>query len=457
MIRRFVGTRRRMSGWLCTRTGITSRVRKGTVPFSLCENRDSPQTVCLRILCAAIALTWCACGSRAVAEQPQGLAFRVGKVITMDAEDRVLNHAVVLTRSGKIEKVGPAAEVEIPEGYRLIDKPDHWLVPGLVEAHDHAAGSGRDLHDYVYLTNPGLRTLAALVPESENNKRARAGGVTTVLMLSGSGNNLSGFGTLTKLAGDNVDEMLIRSPGCVKIAQAGNPERYWYGVGRTFMYYNLRQTLQKALAYHRKWERYERGETTEKPEFDLFWDDFRDAFRRDIISLIHTQWYQVVMSSVDMLAKKLKLRIVLGHSTFEAYLTAPLVIEQGDVYVSNGPRQIHFDRRQRKIMGNAARWWQGGVRKLGVNTDASVVPQEELPYQAAMACHYGWKPYEALRGITRIAAETLMLEDRLGSIAEGHDADLGLWTGDPIDPRSACELTVIDGRIVYDAAVRREF
>ena len=85
------------------------------------------------------------------------------------------------------------------------------------------------------------------------------------------------------------------------------------------------------------------------------------------------------------------------------------------------------------------------------------MPQEELPFQAAMACYYGWKPYEALRGITRIPAETLMLEDRVGSIASGKDADLGLWTGDPIDPRSACELTVINGRIVYDANERREF
>ena len=79
------------------------------------------------------------------------------------------------------------------------------------------------------------------------------------------------------------------------------------------------------------------------------------------------------------------------------------------------------------------------------------------PNLAAMACHYGWKPYEALRGITRVAAETLMLEDRVGSIEVGKDADLGLWTGDPLDPRSACEMTVIDGRIVYDASERREF
>jgi len=401
-----------------------------------------------------------ASASSAAAGEPQRLAFRVGKVITMDKQDRVLNNAVVLLSDGKIEKVGPADSVPIPEGYKLIEKPDHWLLPGIVEAHNHSAGSMRDLNDMVYLTNPGLRALESWVPDSKSSKRACAGGVTTALMIPGSGTNLSGFGVLVKLGGESAEEMLIQSPGCIKIAQAGNPEWYWYGVRRAFMYYNLRQTLEKALAYHREWERYEKGQSQEKPEFDLFWHDFRPVFQRKMFALVHTQWYQVVMSTVDMLAKKFNIRTVLGHSTFEAYQTAPLVVEQGDVYVCNGPRQIHFDQRQRKIMGHAARWWQGGVRKLGVNTDAvgtGGIGQEELPFQAAMACYHGWKPYEALRGITRIAAEMLMLEDRVGSIEPGKDADLGLWTGDPIDPRNACELTVINGRIVYDADVRREF
>jgi len=410
------------------------------------------------LLMLALTATWGLPGWT-LADEPAPMAFCVGKVLTMNKDDRVINNAVVLVRDGKIERLGPAEEIEIPKEYQTIERPNHWLVPGLVEAHNHSAGSMMDLHDYVYLTNAGgMRTLPALLPESADNKRSLAGGVTTAHMIPGSGNNHSGFGTLTKLAGKTVDEMLIKSPGSLKLSQAGNPERYWYGVARTFMYYNLRQTLEKAKAYHEAWKTYEDDpKSAEKPEFDIFWDDFRPVFAGKTITLVHTQWYQVVMSTLDMMAKKLDMRVILGHSTFEAYMAAPLVKEYDNVYTSNGPRQIHFDRRKRKIMGNAARWWQGGVRKLSVNTDAPVLPQEELPYQAAMACYFGWKPYEALRGITRISAEQLMLEDQVGSIGPGMDADLGLWTGDPIDPRSACEMTVVDGKIVYDAEVRREF
>ena len=74
-----------------------------------------------------------------------------------------------------------------------------------------------------------------------------------------------------------------------------------------------------------------------------------------------------------------------------------------------------------------------------------------------MGCYYGWTPYEALKGVTRIPAEALMMDHRLGSIRGGLDADFCRWTGDPIDPRSSCELVVIDGKITYDASKKRVF
>jgi imidazolonepropionase-like amidohydrolase len=269
---------------------------------------------------------------------------------------------------------------------------------------------------------------------------------------------MGGFGTIAKTAGERVEDMVVRSPGSLKIAQAGNPERYWYGVGRSFMNFNTRQTLEKAREYHRRWSRFEAGETAaEAPAFDPIFDEFRGLFEREFVVSVHTQMYQVVMTTVRMLAGQFGLRTVLDHCTFDGWKVAPLVLEDPSIYTINGPRQFHFDRTQRKMMGNAARWWQGGVHKLGVNTDAPVIPQEELPYQAAMAVWYGWKPYEALEGVTRVPAEALMLEERVGSIAAGKDADFGLWTGDPLDPRSSCELTVLAGRVVYDAEEERRF
>ena len=385
-----------------------------------------------------------------------GLAIRAGKVITMDADDTVVNNAVVLARDGKIERIGASDEVAIPSGYRVIDAGDKWVIPGLVSAHQHTAGSLGDLNDMVYLTNPGLRTLETITPGNELIKQACAGGVTTVLLIPGSGTNISGFGTIAKTAGSTVDEVVMRAPGCLKLSQAGNPEWYWFGVGRTYMNYNTRQTLEKARAYHDALTAYEKGESSDKPTYDPIYDDFRGLFVRAFPVAVHTQAYQLVMTSIDMLAKKMNLRVILDHSTFDGFKTAPLLAGT-DVYTINGPRQVWFDFTQRKMHGNAARWWQGGQHKLGLNTDAPVLPEAELSFQAAIACWYGWKPYEALKGVTRITAESLMIDDTVGSLEEGKAADFGLWTGDPVDPRSSCEMTIIGGKIVYDAKVKRRF
>lgn len=383
----------------------------------------------------------------------EATAYRVGKVLTMDADDRVVNNAVVIVKDGKIERVGRAREVAIPEGARVVEMPSAWLVPGFIEAHNHTAAASPDLHDYVYLTNPGLRTLDSFIPEQPATHRALSGGVTTALLISGSGTNMSGFGTVVKFKGTTVEDSVVKFPGSIKIAQAGNPERYWYGVGRSMQNYNTRQTLEKALAYHRAWEAFEKGDGP-KPRFDPTFDDFRGLFRREFVASVHTQQFQLVLMTIDMLSRRLGIRVTIDHGTFDGWKVTRVLLDQPDkeIYTMNGPRQLHFDRTQRKIHGNAARWWQSGQHKLGVNTDSPVVPQEELPYQAAIACWHGWLPYEATKGITRIAAESLMINDRLGSIEAGKDATFCLWDGDPIDPRSTCLMAVIDGMTVRDVA-----
>lgn len=378
--------------------------------------------------------------------------YRVGKILTMNADDAVINNAVVVVRDNKIEAVGKPSDVKVPEGASVVEMPDCWLVPGLVEGHNHTAGGLGDLNDMVYLTNPGLRTLDTVVPESDDVKQARAGGVTSALLIPGSGTNISGFGTLVKFAGATVDEMVIKAPGSIKVAQAGNPERYWYGVGRTMMNYNTRQTLEKALAYHEAWTAFEKGETITKPAFNPIYDDFRGLFRREYVASVHTQIYQVVMTTLDMLAVKLKLHTVLDHSTFDAWKLARIVKEIGEdnVWTICGPRAFYLDNTVRSMRGISASWYGNGLRHVGTNTDAPVIPQEQLPFQAAMGCYFGTPRYHAIKSITQIPAEAMLIADRVGSIQPGKDADFGIWTGDPIDPRSSCRLTVINGKVVHD-------
>ena len=396
------------------------------------------------------------------------IALRAGKVLTMNARDEVLDHAVVLIRAGKIVAVGPAGSVAVPAGAREVDARDAWVVPGFIDCHDHVAGSLSDLNDGVYLTNPGLRTIDTLAPENDALKDALAGGVTTVLLLPGSGNNMGGFGTVTRTAGRTQADMTVRAPGSIKIAQAGNPERYWFGVGRSYMNWNLAQTLEKARVYHAAWTTWEEARARADqgkgppppppPAVDLAWEDFRALFRREFPAAVHTQMFQVVNKTITMLNDRFGIRVVLDHSTFDGFKNARLVAERPELVTVCGPRQFYFDRAEGRIVGVAARWLENGAREVGINTDAPVVPQEELSLQAALGCRLGLDPYQALRGLTIVPARALMVDDFLGSIEVGKDADLGVWTGDPIDPRQSCRLTLVKGQVVHDAARgRRRF
>lgn len=406
-----------------------------------------------------------AAGARGQAPPPERVvAIKAGKLLTMNDRDEVLDGAVLVLRGAKIVAVGPADRVEIPAGAEVIDASDRWVLPGFVDCHNHIAGSLGDLNDGVWLTNPGLRTVDTLLPESEDLKNARAGGVTTVLLIPGSGNNMSGFGTVSRTAGDTAAEMALRAPGSLKIAQAGNPEGYWFGVGRAYMNWNLNQTLDKAQAYHRRWEAWEqavreRGEAAAgpRPEKDPVWEDFRPLLRGEIPASVHTQMYQVVMQSIVTLHDRYGLRVVLDHSTFDGYKTAPLALEREHVFTICGPRQYWFDRAERRVVGVADRWYAAGQRKLGINTDAPVVPEEELPLQAALGCRFGLDHYAALKGLTIVPARALHVDAVVGSLEPGKEADLAIWTGDPLDPRSSCLRTLVRGQTVYDQAKERRF
>ena len=372
------------------------------------------------------------------------VAYRAAKVYTADEAGMIDQGLLLVAADGSIAWVGRAAEAELDPEVPVVDLGDAWLVPGLIEPHCHVAGSLRDLNDMVFLTNPELETEAIVEPGNEYLKDAVAGGVTTALLIPGSGTNLSGFGTLVKTAGDTQEEMIVRSPGSLKVAQSGNPERYSWFVGRALMNWNTRDTLEKGLAWA---EAYREG----RAEWDPKWANFVGLEDDTVPVSVHTQIYQVVLETLVMQVQELGLSSFVDHGTFDGYKTAPLAVALG-VPVMNGPRQFWFDRSTSRIVGCAAGWFAEDGIVLGYNTDAPVVPQEELPLQAAMGVRLGAGDSEdALRGMTANASKALLIEDVAGRLVPGLDADFVAWSGDPVDPRSFVVATWVRGEKVYDA------
>ncbi|MFQ5505415.1 MAG: amidohydrolase family protein [Planctomycetota bacterium] len=384
------------------------------------------------------------------------------KVVVVEGDP--IHEGVVLVHKGKIQAVGKALEVQVPDGYRRVDCGSGWLVPGFVDLHCHIAGNGFDLNDMVHPTNPELRTVDLVGLHHSQIKTALQGGVTTVLYIPGSGSNMGGFGTLTKTAGRSVEEALIRFPGSLKIAQAGNPERRAgdMGAGRIGMNFGLRATLNRGREYYQAWEDFEAGKRKEKPDFDPSLEYLRGLFRHEYPVSVHTQGYQVCLQTLREMHDEFGLWVFIDHGTFNAYRMSEEALLRG-VPVCNGPRQYQLDSDTGRMVGLAAMWvlggkhgWRNKVRGVGpsgiaINTDSPVVPQEELTVQAAMAVRLGLPDAYAIRAITINPANFVGVGGRIGSLSEGKDADIACWTGDPLDPRSHLRKIWVNGSIYYDS------
>lgn len=392
----------------------------------------------------------------AAAETRRAFAILARKAAVVGPEGReVVDEAVVLVRDGKIEAVGPRATTTIPAGYEVLDRSDKWVTPGMVDLHCHIAGRSflvNDINDMVYLTNPELRASSAVEPDNPNLKRAVAGGVTSVLFIPGSGTNMGGQGILLKTGLEHFEEMRIRDPGSLKLAQAGNPERWAINPGRSFMNWNTRNTFARGLA-HAKLRKKD-----PKLARDIQWDAFGPLLDKTTQVSTHTQIFQVVLTTLTMVRQGFGLDVYIDHGEWFGSKLAGMAQEIG-VGAIIGPREIDkftpgfsIDT-DGQIQGIAAQYQKNGHKNVGFNTDSPVVPEEELHLQAAQACRYGFDAarMDALRGLTIVPAQTAGIAARVGSLAPGKDADLLICDGDPVDPRTTVESVFIEGRSVYDA------
>jgi len=385
-------------------------------------------------------------------------AIKAGKIITIT--QGIIQDGIVLVRNGKIQKIGK--NIPIPPGYKIIEASDRWLLPGFVDAHSHNGGERTDgFNEMIYSLNPECRTLDCAAINTPALQRGLAAGVTTILHIPGSGSNVGGIGIVMKTAGESVDDIILKFPGVLKIAQAGNPERESYGeigAGRMGMNWHLRTIMNDCKAYAEEWNAYNSGETKEKPEKSLRFENMKEVFFDTMPAFVHTAWFQPTHSVFHMHNDEMGLdSVVITHGEFGAYRNAPEVakrVNEGRLLYDCGPRL--YDIEDNSFLGIVTEYAKRGVKNISINTDSVFSEQEKLVIQAAMASRLGIDEKLALEGITINSARVLKVDDRVGSIEEGKDADLVVWTGNPLDLRNYATLILVNGRIVYDISKERQ-
>jgi imidazolonepropionase-like amidohydrolase len=381
---------------------------------------------------------------------PPRFAVRAGKVLTQGAAG-IVDDGLILVEGGDITWVGRYSADRVPADVPVIDHRPHWIVPGFIDLHAHVGGG--DINDMTYPVNPDLRTLDSISPDSDNLRWARAGGVTTINFIPGSGTNSGGWGTLMKTRGRTVEEVVLRFPGSLKIAQLGNPERRGdVGSGRMGMNHLIRSMLETGRAYSEMWKEFEAGRSKEKPFFDARKENFRGLFAKRFPIIVHTAHAQGVQSSMRILHDEMGLDVIVTHADFLGFKgAAPLATRNMKLNV--GPRTYWYDAETQRLHGQAAEWYIRGCIDLSLNTDSPVVPQEELLTQVAMAVRYGLPREHALASVTNIPARQIGIADRVGSIEAGKDADFSVFPGDPFDLRNAVIKVWVDGKVAYDPAI----
>jgi imidazolonepropionase-like amidohydrolase len=395
----------------------------------------------------------------------EGVALLASKALVCELDGtQVIDNAVLLIQAGKIVAVGPARSIAIPEGYAVVDVGESWLAPGMVGLHSHVGTPNpffpNDINDTVYLTNPGVRASASTIASNSALLRAATGGVTSVLFIPGSGSNMGGQGILLKTAPGGYERNLIRNPGSLKLAQAGNPERWTIQPGRSFMNWNTRNTFKRGIAYAKRWERWRAGECP-KPYTDPQLEIFQALYEKRAQVSTHTQIYQVVLMTITMVRQELGLDVFIDHGTFDGHRAGALA-ERAGVPAILGPRGIcppygRFLDTDGRILGVAAEYQREGHTRIGFNTDSPIVPQEHLSLQAAMGVRYGFdnSNLDHVRGLTIIPAAAAGIDDRVGSLELGKDADVLVVSGDPADPRREVEMVFVNGERIYDVATSR--
>ncbi|MCB9914566.1 MAG: amidohydrolase family protein [Planctomycetes bacterium] len=372
----------------------------------------------------------------------QDLAVRCGKVLTMGAADEIHAPGLVLVEDGKITYVG--APKELAADVPVIDAPDAWLAPGLVDLHTHIhTGGWGDINDMVYSVNPELRSAPTLRPDNRAMQIACAGGVTTLFGIPGSGTNMGGFGVLYKTKTTHrFEDAVVASPGGLKVAQDSNPQRvagnFGWGNARASMGWTLEHVCNQALAAERAGRN------------DLRLRDLRRVLTRELPVLIHTAGSDGVVNVARMWKQRYGAQCIVSHGSFDGWKAARAVAELG-VPVNHGPRTMDwFSSRNGRINGTAAEYVKAGVQHLSLNTDSNVMPQEELFLQGAMSARLGADSYQMMKALTLHPAIVFGIDDRVGSLEVGKDADLVLYSGDPLDPRTHVERVWIEGAVEYE-------
>ena len=381
------------------------------------------------------------------------LLIKNGYVKTMAGAD-IENGCVLIDDNGKIAAVGTDI---CADGAAVIDAGGRLVTPGCVEAHCHIGvdnskmrWEGMDYNEMSDPVTPHMRAIDGINPIDETFPLALQHGVTTACTGPGSANVVGGTFAAIKLAGNRVDDMIVKNPLAMKVAFGENPKGC-YGqrggktpITRMATAALLRELLFKARNY------VQAKDAGKEPNFDMKLEAMIPVIKKEIPLKAHAHRADDIFTAIRI-AKEFDVDLTLDHCTDGELIADQLATEGYPAFIGpsfGGKTKIELAN---KSFTTPAALHAAGV-PISIITDAPVIPLEYLPMCAGFAVSAGLDYEQGWRAITINPATQTGIGDRVGSLTVGKDGDVVIWQDDPLKLiGTQAYLTVVDGKVVYQA------
>ena len=369
-------------------------------------------------------------------------------------EGREIENGYIHVENGKIRSLGPMEAA--PRDAEQLDAEGAFALPGFVDAHCHlgicgdsVGYEGDDCNEMSEPVTPQLRAIDGVNPFDRYFAESAAAGITTVLTGPGSANPIAGQFVAMKTTGRRVDDMALKAPACMKFALGENPkmtynEKHETPMTRMATAALIREELHKAGEYLDKQRKAAEDEEADAPDYDAKAEALVPVLKREVPAHFHAHRADDILTAVRI-AREFDLDYVIVHGT-DGHLIADILAQEG-ARVICGP--LLTDRSKPELLHqtveNPAVLAKAGVQ-VAICTDHPELPAEYLPLSAAMAVRAGMDAEEALRAITINAARIAGIDERVGSLKAGKDADIVLCSAHPFDMNCKVSAVLIDGK-----------
>jgi imidazolonepropionase-like amidohydrolase len=377
-----------------------------------------------------------------------------------------IERSLLVIHKGKISAVGPEEGTAVPNNAIVIDASGKIIIPGLVDTHSHIGIYARphvpansDGNEMSGPLQSSLRALDAIYPDDPGIRMAVAGGVTTANIMPGSGNPIGGTTVYVKLRGRTIEAMRISTGkmlGGLKMANGENPKGY--GRRNQAPYTRMkvaalqREQFLKARDYQKKWAAYRKavadGKEAPAPDTDPALEPLVEVMERKRTVHFHSHRADDLMTALRI-AEEFDFEIVMQHCTEGYRITDELARRKIPVSLTLVDSPGGKLEAAGVLDENAAILDKAGI-KVAINTDDSVTESRFYLRTGAIAVRGGLPEDAALRALTIHGAQMLHLEDRVGSLEKGKDADFVVLSGPPFSVYTQVLETWIDGVKRFD-------